>query len=153
MKRVNRAAVPFVPPVMRSSGVLLALVLALTACAPAALPKESRQVDPILGTAERGKLGTVLTADGQTVYLFAKDKPGETRCFDQCAQTWPPIIVTRHPETRGAIQGKLGTVKRDDGRRQLTYNDLPVYLYIEDAPHSEDANGQDVDHEWYVLKP
>lgn len=138
---------------MRAFGVLLALVLAASACAPAAGPKESRQVDPILSTAERGTLGTVLTADEQTVYLFTKDKPNETRCFDRCAETWPPIIVTRRPEIRGAIPGKLGTVKRDDGRRQLTYNDAPLYLYIEDAPHSDDANGQDVDHEWYVLKP
>jgi len=139
--------------VVRTSRVILALALALTACAPAALPKESRQVDPILGTAERGKLGTVLTADGQTVYLFTKDRPGETRCIDRCAQDWPPVIVTRHPDTRGDIPGKVGTTKRADGRRQLTYNDVPVYLYIEDAPHSDDANGQDVDHEWYVLKP
>ena len=150
---MNRTRSPRVPPVMRHIAVVLALALTLTACAPGARPTASRQVDPILGSAERGKLGTVLTADGQTVYLFTKDKPGETRCVDQCAQVWPPIIVTRHPDTRGDIPGKLGTVKRDDGRRQLTYNDVPVYLYIEDAPHSDDANGQDVDHEWYVLKP
>ena len=150
---MNRARSSRVPLLMRHGGVLLGLALAATACAPAALPKESRQIDPILGTAERGKLGTVLTADGQTLYLFTKDRPGETRCVEQCAQIWPPVIVTRHPDTRGDVPGKLGTTKRDDGRRQLTYNDVPVYLYIEDAPHSDDANGQDVDHEWYVLKP
>lgn len=149
---MNRAPWPRVPQLMRHVFVVPALVLALTACAPT-LPRQSRQVDPIIGTSERGKLGTVLTADGQTLYLYTKDRPGETRCVERCAQDWPPVIVTRHPDTTGAVRGKLGTVKRDDGRRQLTYNDVPVYLYIEDAPHSDDANGQDVDHEWYVLKP
>ena len=42
---------------------------------------------------------------------------------------------------------------REDGRRQLTYNDVPIYLYIEDAPSSDDANGQNVDREWYVVHP
>ena len=138
---------------MRQLGSIIALVIGLTACAPAALPKEARQIDPVLATAERGKLGTVLTADGQTLYLFTKDVPGQTRCVDRCAQDWPPLIVTRHPDARGDVPGKLGTLKRDDGRRQLTYNGVPVYLYIEDAPHSDDANGQDVDHEWYVMHP
>lgn len=138
---------------MRYAGFVLTLALALTACAPVGLPREPRQIDPILGSAERGKLGTVLTADGQTVYLYTKDLPRQTSCYGLCAQTWPPIIVTKHPDVRGDIPGKLGTVIREDGRRQLTYNDVPLYLYIEDAPHSDDANGQDVDHEWYVLRP
>jgi len=117
------------------------------------MPHDPRQVDPVIGVAERAKLGTVLTADGQTVYLYTKDLPGQTRCYGQCAQDWPPVIVTRHPDTRGDLPGRLGIVKRDDGRRQLTYNDVPVYLYIEDSPRSVDANGQDVDHEWFVVHP
>ena len=107
----------------------------------------------MLGTAARGALGMVLTADGQTVYLYTKDVPRETRCYGDCAQIWPPIIVTRHPDVRGDLPGKLGTVIREDGRRQLTYNDVPIYLYIEDAPSSDDANGQNVDREWYVVHP
>lgn len=138
---------------MRELGVVIAVVVGLAACAPAGLPHEPRQIDPVLGVADRGALGTVLTADGQTVYLYTKDAPRETRCFGQCAQDWPPLIVTRHPDARGDFPGRLGTVKRDDGRRQLTYNDVPIYLYIEDAPRSDDANGQNVDHEWYVVHP
>lgn len=136
---------------MRQLGVVIVVVVTLAACAPAAIPHAARQVDPVIGVADRGTLGTVLTADGQTVYLYTKDVPGETRCFGQCAQNWPPLIVTRHPDIRGDLPGKLGTVKRDDGRRQLTYKGVPIYLYIEDAPSSDDANGQDVDHEWYVV--
>ncbi len=144
---------PFVHLAMRQLGMLFAVVVVLGACAPAAIPHQARQVDPVLGVAERGALGTVLTADGQTVYLYTKDTPGETHCYGQCAQDWPPLIVTRHPEVRGPLPGRLGTTKRDDGRRQLTYNDVPIYLYIEDAPSSDDANGQNVDHEWFVVHP
>lgn len=138
---------------MRQLGSIVALAVGLAACGPAALPQDSRQVDPLIAIAARGALGTVLTADGQTVYLFTKDALGQSRCVDRCAQDWPPIIVTRHPDTQGDLPGRLGTTRRDDGRRQLTYNGLPLYLYIEDAPHSDDANGQDVDHEWFVVHP
>lgn len=137
---------------MRHPRGLIALALVLAACAPA-LPSAPRQIDPIVAPAERGALGTVLTADGQTLYRFTRDRPGESRCVDRCAQDWPPVIVTRHPDTRGDLPGRFGSSRRDDGRRQLTYDGVPLYLYIEDAPQSDDANGQDVDHEWYVIHP
>lgn len=144
-------------PGVRQLTVLVAAVLGLsaglTACGPAGIPGTPRQVDPVIGVAERATLGTVLTADGQTVYRYTKDGPGRSSCHGQCAQDWPPVIVTRHPDTQGEVPGRLGTLKRDDGRRQLTYNDVPLYLYIEDSPRSADANGQDVDHEWFVLHP
>ena len=132
---------------------LLGLSAWLTACAPAPTTGAPRQVDPVIGVAERATLGTVLTADGQTVYRYTKDAPDLTRCYGQCAQDWPPVIVTRHPDTQGGVSGRIGTVKREDGRRQLTYDGVPLYLYIEDAPRSADANGEDVDHEWFVVHP
>ncbi|HEX9494951.1 MAG TPA: hypothetical protein VGA38_04245 [Candidatus Limnocylindria bacterium] len=135
----------------RSGAALLAL--ALVACTSTAIPKQPRTTDPVIGLAPREKLGEVMTADGMTVYVYTKDRPRETVCYEICAMNWPPLLVTRTPTFVGSVPGRFGTVTRRDGAKQLTYNDVPLYLYIEDPPGTDQANGQDVDHEWFVVHP
>ena len=94
-----------------------------------------------------------MTADGMTVYVYAKDRPGATACYDICAMNWPPLLVTRTPALATAVPGRFGRITRADGSKQLSYNGLPLYLYIEDPPRTDQANGQDVDHEWFVVRP
>ena len=134
------------------AAILLAGLLA--SCASAAIPSQPRTTDPVIGVAARGALGDVLTADGMTVYVYTKDLPRQTVCYDLCAMNWPPIQVTHTPTLGHAFPGNaFGSVTRKDGSRQLTYKNLPLYRYIEDPPGTDQANGQDVDHEWYVVKP
>ena len=129
------------------------MTLVIVGCAPAAIPFNPRTTDPVIGLAARAKLGTVLTADGMTAYVFTKDVPRKTNCYDICAMNWPPLVVTHTPTLAASLPGRFGSVTRKDGAKQLTYNDLPLYLYIEDAPRTDQTNGQDVDHEWYVVHP
>ena len=136
---------------MRIVPVVLALVLA--SCASATIPKQPRYADPLIGIGAREKLGNVITADGMTVYAYTKDKPRETVCYDICAMNWPPLTVTHTPSLAASFPGRFGSVTRKDGARQLTYNDVPLYLYIEDLPGTDQTNGQDVDHEWFIVKP
>ena len=132
--------------------VLAALVLA--SCASTAIPTQPRTTDPVIGLAPREKLGDVMTADGMTVYVYTKDLPRETVCYDICAMNWPPLLVTHTPTLSHSFPGgSFGSVIRKDGSRQLTYKNLPLYLYIEDPPGTDQANGQDVDHEWFIVKP
>ena len=133
------------------SAALLALVLA--SCTSTAIPAHPRTTDPVIGVAPRAKLGDVLTADGMTLYVYTKDRPRETVCYDLCAMNWPALIVTHTPSLGASFAGRFGSVTRTDGAKQLTYNDLPLYLYIEDPPGTDQANGQDVDHEWFVVHP
>ena len=137
---------------MRLFVVLVAAVL-LAACADSTIPKHPRTTDPVIGLAPRETLGTVLTADGMTVYVYTKDTPRQTVCYDICAMNWPALLVTRTPTFAASLPGRFGSVTRADGAKQLTYNDLPLYLYIEDPPGTDQANGQDVDHEWFVVHP
>ena len=95
----------------------------------------------------------MLVADGMTVYRYAKDRPGETTCYGYCAEDWPPILVTKAPGSSATLPGQFGMVRRTDGTQQLTYNDVPLYLYIEDAPGTDQTNGDGVDGEWYVVHP
>jgi len=95
-----------------------------------------------------------MTADGMTVYVYTKDLPRETVCYDLCAMNWPPLLITHTPTLGHAFpDGRFGSVTRKDGSRQLTYKNVPLYLYIEDPPGTDQANGQDVDHEWFVVHP
>jgi predicted lipoprotein with Yx(FWY)xxD motif len=125
----------------------------LAACADATIPKQPRTTDPVIGLASRDGFGSVMTADGLTVYVYTKDAPRQTNCYDLCAQNWPPLIVTHTPKLAASFPGAFGSVIRTDGARQLTYKNAPLYLYIEDPPGSNQANGQDVDHEWFVVHP
>jgi len=133
------------------SAALLALVL--VSCMSTMVPAHPRTTDPVIGVAPRDKLGDVMTADGMTVYVYTKDRPRETVCYDICALNWPPLLVTRTPSMTASLAGRFGGTMRTDGAKQLTYNGLPLYLYIEDPPGTDQANGQDVDHEWFVVHP
>ena len=135
-------------------GLLGALLLIVTvSCTSTAIPKQPRQTDPVIGVASRAKLGDVMTADGMTVYLYTKDIPHQTTCYDICAMNWPPLLVTHTPTLDHSFTGSFGSVTRKDGAKQLTYKNLPLYLYIEDPPGTDQVNGQDVDHEWFIVKP
>lgn len=130
------------------------LVIVTVGCGSTAIPKQPRTTDPVIGIAPREKLGDVLTADGMTVYEYTKDLPRETVCYDICAMDWPPLLVTHTPTLSHTFAGNaFGSVTRKDGSRQLTYKNLPLYLYIEDPPGTDQANGQNVDGVWFIVHP
>jgi predicted lipoprotein with Yx(FWY)xxD motif len=94
----------------------------------------------------------VVTADGKTVYLFEMDTATKSACGEGCDTVWPPVTVTGTPTGNAAVTGKLGTITRDDGSKQLTIAGHPVYTYSGDnAPG--DANGQEIGDVWYVIAP
>jgi predicted lipoprotein with Yx(FWY)xxD motif len=98
------------------------------------------------------KLGDILTDDkGMTLYLFTKDTPNTSNCYDQCATNWPPLLTEGEPAAgRGTDGSLLGTTERKDGKMQVTYNGWPLYYWIKDQKPG-DATGQDVGGVWFVL--
>jgi predicted lipoprotein with Yx(FWY)xxD motif len=84
----------------------------------------------------RSSYGTIM-ADGraQAVYVFGREHRGRSECYGACARAWPPVIAHgRLAAGRGARSGLLGTTRRRDGRRQLTYRGRPLYYYVGDSP-------------------
>jgi len=80
---------------------------------------------------------TVLTnSRGLTLYWFAADSPGVSRCYGSCAQYWPPVTGT--PTAGPGVTGTLGTIKRTGGGLQATYNGRPLYTYIADGGPGQD---------------
>jgi predicted lipoprotein with Yx(FWY)xxD motif len=101
------------------------------------------------------KLGRILVdSHGRTLYLFEKDKHGESACTGQCATFWPPLITAGKPSAAaGARTSLLGTTKRADGRLQVTYNHHPLYRFAKDTKKGQ-TNGEGVSAfgaEWYAV--
>jgi predicted lipoprotein with Yx(FWY)xxD motif len=75
---------------------------------------------------------TVLTnARGFTLYSFAPDTPASSKCYGSCAAYWPPVTGTT--SAGQGLPGKVATITRTGGARQLTYNGHPLYTYIGDT--------------------
>jgi len=106
---------------------------------------------------EKEPVGSYLTdGEGRSVYMFKADSKNKTTCYDACAQAWPPVISQGEPQAgEGVDQQLLGTIERDDGTQQVTYNGWPLYYLIKDQKPG-DIVGEDftgVGAEWYLLTP
>jgi predicted lipoprotein with Yx(FWY)xxD motif len=86
--------------------------------------------------------------DDIAVYIYAKDTQNgdKSACTDtECTSEWSPLTTQGAPVAgAGAIQSMLGTITRDDGTMQVTYNGWPLYLFSGDSA-AGDTNGT-----WYL---
>jgi predicted lipoprotein with Yx(FWY)xxD motif len=153
------------PRTILTGAALIPLVaLAIAGCggddndnqATAATPKASGGSAATVGVAA-SSLGKILTdSKGRTIYLFAQDTGTKSTCSGACAAQWPPVTSTGKPAPEaGLTASKLGTTKRSDGSRQVTYNGHPLYLYRGDESPG-DVNGQGINAfgaAWYVVSP
>ena len=99
-------------------------------------------------------LGTILTdPKGMTLYLFTKDTtPGESSCYEKCAQSWPPYSAAEPLTLPNGVDGELTTVSRTDGTTQIAYNGIPLYYWAKDQQPG-DTTGQGVGGVWFVVAP
>jgi predicted lipoprotein with Yx(FWY)xxD motif len=96
----------------------------------------------------RSPFGRMLFSSGrQAIYIFERDRRNKSNCYGECARAWPPVFTTGEPRAgRGVDKSLLGTMRRRDGRRQLTYAGKPLYYYVNEAPgevkcHNVNLNG------------
>jgi predicted lipoprotein with Yx(FWY)xxD motif len=87
-----------------------------------------------VSTAKTGLGKIIVNGRGRTLYLFEKDKRGHSACSRACAAYWPPLLAHGKPIAGGAAkQSRVGTIKRADGTRQVTYAGHPLYTYVLDT--------------------
>lgn len=80
--------------------------------------------------------GTVV-ADraGEALYLFDAERARRPACYGACAAAWPPVLARGVPVAGDGLRSDLlGTVRRRNGRLQVTYRGHPLYYYVSDAP-------------------
>ena len=102
-----------------------------------------------------GDLPAVLVGpDGMTLYLFTNDVGGESACYDQCAENWPPLLVESEEDLVPGVLllGEFGTTERTDGTLQVTYNNMPLYYFAQDAAIG-DMMGEGRGDVWYTVPP
>ena len=93
----------------------------------------------------------LVEASGRTLYLFTSDEPSVSTCSGGCARAWPPLVTVGDPAAGEGVDGDLlGTVTREDGSVQVTYNGRPVYYYSGDDKPG-DTNGQNVGSVWFTI--
>ena len=91
-----------------------------------------------VSTAKTGLGKVIVNSRGRTLYLFEKDKGHRSACSGSCATYWPPLIAHGQPIAGGAAkQSLIGTIKRSNGARQVTYAGHPVYTYILDTKRGQ----------------
>jgi predicted lipoprotein with Yx(FWY)xxD motif len=130
----------------------MALIL-MSLIVPLALPVAA-QDDSAVKVAMDETNGAILTdANDMTLYLFTPDTTAdESTCADDCAVNWPPLAPSDSMALPEGIPGELGTIDRADGSQQVTYNGIPLYLYVADRA-AGDVNGEGVGGVWFVVHP
>jgi len=131
----------------------LAAAIGIVGCesnAPAGPPAYQIQVRAIDG------LGKIITdGKGFTLYMYAPDHQGSSKCTRFCAQQWPPLLlpsgVDKATAGPGVVAALLGTVRRPDGRLQETYNGWPLYLWMGDSAPGEATGQADDMGLWYAM--
>lgn len=117
--------------------------------ASAAKPKGTKIT---LRSSDFGKI--LFDSHRQAIYLFDKEETKKAECYGDCAKAWPPVLTKGKPRAgKGIDKDLLGTTKRRNGRKQVTYNGHPLYFYAHEDP------GQVLCHDvrsfgglWLVMK-
>jgi predicted lipoprotein with Yx(FWY)xxD motif len=129
---------------------LAAITITLAAVAAGSAAAATRA--PVIRYAD-DKFGPVLaTPKKQALYYWNAEKDFKIHCTGSCAKLWPPLIVRRRaavPARVSGIKGTFGTIKRPDGRLQVTFNRRPVYTYVHEGPTQvlcDNVGG------WFVVK-
>lgn len=143
----------------RFLALIAACALLLAACGDDGDEPEAGgddQQEPVAAAIEvaSSSLGEILVdPGGMTLYMFVPDQQqeGEPTCYDECADTWPPLEDAGELAAgEGLDQSLLGTVERTDHTTQVTYNDLPLYRFSGDEA-AGDTNGQGLNDVWWVV--
>ena len=82
------------------------------------------------------KKTVLVTRKGRTLYSLSVERRGRFICTDsQCLSFWHPLVIGKGVKPAGAP--KLGTVRRPDGRTQVTYRGGPLYTFYLDRKRGD----------------
>ena len=134
--------------------ILIATAGAALAAAPAAHPHGATA--PTL-TAKASRFGRVLfDGRGYVLYAFTRDARGRSACYGACAKAWPVYYAKAGLGAgAGVNRALLGTTRRRDGRRQVTYAGRPLYYYVGDTKPGQILcqNVAEFGGTWLVVRP
>ena len=140
----SRSPAQIPPPIARAAAataaaLAVAALVLLGAAVAGASPPAPAPTGTDLKAATVGGTTVLTNGRGFTLYWFAPDTPASSKCYGSCAAYWPPVTGTAPASP--SLPGRIGTITRTGGSRQLTYNGHPLYTYIGDtAPGQAHGN-------------
>jgi predicted lipoprotein with Yx(FWY)xxD motif len=116
----------------------------------------AEQAAPTL-TVHSSSFGNVLfDGRGFVLYAFTRDPRGRSACSGACAKAWPPYLVRGGVHAgAGVKQSLLGTIRRANGSRQVTYGGRPLYYYVGDKKPRQILcqNVSEFGGLWLIVRP
>jgi predicted lipoprotein with Yx(FWY)xxD motif len=132
-------------------------ILVLAAVFAAVLvPSATSGQQPTL-TARSSSFGkAIFNGRGFVLYAFTRDKR-LSACYGTCANAWPPYFAPKGELRVGAglKRALLGTVRRRNGRSQVTYAGKPLYFYVGDTRPGQILcqNVVEFGGRWLIVRP
>ena len=135
MTRTATIAKLMVPVVLAAA---LVAVFAAHSGTAGSMPKQlvvRTAINPTLHTK------VLVNRKGLTLYSLSVEQRGRFICTDRsCLSLWAPLVVPKGTTPTGGLH--LGTVRRPDGRTQVSYRGRPVYTFTQDRkPGDVNGNG------------
>jgi predicted lipoprotein with Yx(FWY)xxD motif len=136
----------------------VALSIAISACGSGAVergsgatapnppePVFSSRASPLVSSAVNQQLGAKVLVDseGLTLYHLSGEETRRLICTSAaCLQVWHPLAAAPSGQPLGGVPS-LGTVRRPDGTKQVTYKGMPLYTFASDSTPGQ-TRGQGV---------
>ena len=138
----------------------LALAVAVAGCGSSgAMTTSAAKPAPTVSAKQLAGLGSVLVdANGHALYAAEQEKNGQIRCTGGCLAFWTPLTANA-PTGGSGVTGKLATIRRSGGARQVTYQGMPLYRFSQDhGPGEVTGNGAKdafggVGFTWHAVTP
>jgi predicted lipoprotein with Yx(FWY)xxD motif len=130
------------------------VAVALTSFAPAAMSSESAAPTLVVKSSSYGRI--LFDSRGYVLYAFTRDPKGRSACYGACAKAWPVYFAKGALKAGNGVKRLLlGTTKRRDGRRQVTYAGRPLYYYVGDRKPGQILcqNVAEFGGTWLIVRP
>jgi predicted lipoprotein with Yx(FWY)xxD motif len=93
----------------------------------------------------------LVNRSGLTLYALSAERRGRFVCTDDdCLSLWTPLTVRRDSKPRGTV-GSLATVRRPDGKTQVTYKGKPLYTFYADSRGEANGEGFEDVGTWHAV--
>lgn len=113
-----------------------------------ASPSSATQSGALYATRTDPTKGTYMTdTKGMTLYTFDKDTTGVSNCYNACAKTWPPYLVS----AQATLPASMTIITRTDGTKQYAWKGMPLYYFASDTKPG-DLLGDGVGTVWHIVK-
>jgi predicted lipoprotein with Yx(FWY)xxD motif len=112
--------------------VAIAAVVAVAAVAAIVVHSNAEGArKPVVKTVHVKGRALLANRSGRTLYHLSVERRGHFICTDTtCLSLWKPLVVARGTTPTGAKS--LATLRRPDGRLQVSYKGEPLYTFVQD---------------------